>query len=127
MSGDAELDAIIRKVKRIPTLVKEAAPDCAKAFGRAVNGELAQGHGPNGQAWPANKDGSAPLPNAAGAVETTASGTTLICRIKKPYTFHDKGNGHVPRRQILPTGMFPSGSLAIRTVLTQHFNRKVRA
>lgn len=129
MSGSAELAAIIAKIKRIPNLVKETAPECAKSFHAAVTASLADGQGPNGEAWQRTKAGGAPLPNAASnAVVTKAVGTTIITAAQFPYAFHDKGarGGALPVRKIAPTRLTDRLVESIRKPLVKAFNSKVK-
>lgn len=129
MSGEADLRAIIAKVRRIPHLIEETAGECAQSLDAQINAELAAGHGPNGEAWPNTKEGKAPLPNAPGnATVTRAVGTTLITAAQFPYQFHDRGarGGTLPIRKIVPSKLTQALANAIKRPLVKAFNAKVK-
>lgn len=129
MSGDADLRAIIAKVRRIPHLLEETAGECAQSLDAQINAELAGGHGPNGEPWPTTKDGKAPLPNAAGnATLTKAVGTTLITNAQHPYQFHNRGarGGALPVRKVVPNKLTQVLANAIKRPLIKAFNSKVK-
>lgn len=126
MSGDAELTRMIRKIKKIPELAREAAPAAAQSFHAAVASELAAGVSPGGGPWANRKDGGRALANAASnAVATKAVGTTIITVVQGHYFFHNAGRG-VPQRRVVPDRLTPKLAAAIRRPLVDAFDKRVR-
>jgi streptogramin lyase len=125
MNGDAELDAMIARINRIPDLGKIAAPDVARAIEQDLQRTVAAGTTPDGQAWAAKKKGSGqPLANATKALHVAAIGTLIYVRLTGAEALHHLGRvtGKV-KRQIIPTGAIPPAmGNAIRTVLARKFS-----
>lgn len=120
---------MIKRIKKIPHLVKETAPACAESLSKAITAALAAGHGPSGEAWSQTETGARALPAAASeATITKAVGTTLITASQFPYGFHDRGarGGALPVRKVVPTSLTANLAAAIKRPLLEAFNRKVR-
>jgi hypothetical protein len=127
MSGAAELDKMIRKIKGIPEIAKRAAPKCAERFDAAVRAELAAGNAPDGSKWAPTRDGTAPLKNAAGAATVTrAVGTTIVTSVQGHYFHHNRPSRGMPRRAVIPTALTTKLAEAIRRPLVEEFERSVR-
>ena len=127
MSGFAELDQMIRKVRNIPGIVERAAPLAGQRADQALKQNLQAGIDPNGNAWKSTKEGKRPLKNAASSVELKVVRSILLWTIKGHHYHHNKGTSRLPKRQILPVGDIPkSMSHAIKTALVEAFKREVR-
>lgn len=126
-TGEAQLDAMIAKIRKIPDLVKRAAPACASAFGAAFKADLSAGHAPGGETWAAKKDGGRPLVNAAEHVDVRAVGTVIVSRLTgaRHWFVHNQGAGKtLPKRQIIPSGETPAElNAAIERELRNEWNR----
>ncbi len=106
------LDALIAKLRRSRDFVRQAAPAAAAAMQDALRATAAAGTTPDGAAWePRKKDGARALAKAASAITVRAVGTVLLAKLPFPYSMHDAGHGHAPKRQILPSGSPPAAVL----------------
>jgi hypothetical protein len=125
--GLAELDAQIARLRELPSLAREAAPDAAHAVERVIERQIQAATDPAGKAWEPTQDGRTPLRTADKALAVVAIGPTVFARLKGHIARHHLGRarGGV-QRQILPTQGLPSAmSTAIRGVLVEHFERKM--
>lgn len=127
MSGHAELEAMIRKIRLIPELSRKTAPAAAESFDRELRAELAAGRSPDGEAWAPKKDGGRALANAgSNAITTAAIGTRILTKTRAHYWAHNRGTSKVPQRKIIPTELTPKLADAIRRPLVEAFDRTVR-
>lgn len=118
--GEAELDAWVAKLRRLPHMVEAAAPDLAVALKAELDKNISAGRAPDGSTWKPKKDGGRPLVNAASAVTTRADGTVVQAVLTGPEVFHHYGTKKDPQRQILPRGAMPES-------LGQAFRAKLAA
>lgn len=124
--GLEELDDMIRRIREIPKLANDAAPECADAARDALTANLSAGTDPYGQAWKPTADGHRPLVGAAAAVKSAAVGTTIYFRLVGHEVFHNAGTSRVPQRRILPDGEIPPAmAQAIKGVLERRFAERV--
>jgi hypothetical protein len=129
MSGLDDLQDMIDRVSRLPSLAREVAPEVAEAVEGVLERQIKAGTDPYGKAWPAKKKGDGkPLENAGRALFVGAVGTRVICTVKGPEGRHSKGiaKGGV-RRQILPDqGIPPAMARAVKPVLVDKFGEIMR-
>lgn len=124
--GLALLDELRDTFRRLETLPADAAKLAAPLVERALKATASAGTTPDGQAWPAKKDGGAPLVHAADAIKTEAVGTVVRTTLTGPTVFHHFGAGS-PRRQVIPDpGSIPAGvERALKTAADLAFDRAV--
>ena len=103
MSGEGEIDKMIASVKRMPAILKKAAPACADVLREEITRSISAGQSPEGEAWKPRADGSRALQNAAKALTVEAHGTVVQAVLTGPEAIHHRGTKKDPRRQILPT------------------------
>lgn len=123
--GMAKLDAQIRKLRELGTLVKDSAPEVAKAVDGELRAQIARGVGPDGAPLEPTKDGRQPLKNAGKALRVRAIGTVVLSTLSGPAALHNSGRarGGV-RRQILPSGKIPEPvTKAITKIVTDRFRK----
>lgn len=88
-SGITGLDELAALERRLAGLkVEKIAKAGATAIGAVARRQYRAGTGPDGTPWPANKDGTKPLANAATEVTFTAEGPTIVGRAPLFYRFH---------------------------------------
>ena len=104
MDGDGALSALIARFRSLGRLPADAAKLAAPLVEEAVKATAAAGTTPDGKAWAPRKDGGRPLVHAADALSAKAVGSTIVVTLTGPEVFHNAGNGHVEKRQILPDG-----------------------
>jgi hypothetical protein len=122
--GEAELDAWVAKLRRLPEMVKAAAPELAVALKSELDKNIAAGRAPDGSTWKPKKDGGRPLVNAAAAVTTRADGSVVQAVLTGPEVFHHYGTKKDPERQILPRGVMPDSlGLAFRAKMVEQFEK----
>jgi hypothetical protein len=104
-SGLAALDAMIERMKALgaSNVGARVAAKAAPLIDAAIKKTVRAGQTPSGQAWQPKKDGGKPLVNAASHIETSAHGNIVASTLTGPDVFHNKGIGHSPHRQILPS------------------------
>lgn len=125
MSGHAELEAYVARLRRLPTMLERAASKCAEAVDQAINASLAAGHGPSGQVWAPRKDGKAPLQTAPGRATTTrAAGTTIVTALGPiGFVMAQRGFRGTAPRPVLPNKLTPNLIAALKTPLRDEFNK----
>jgi hypothetical protein len=124
MSGDAELDAMIARIRKLPQLGRMAAPEVARAVEAEAERTIAAGTTPDGTPWAPKKSGEGqPLANAAKALGVVALGSTIFMKLNGPEARHHLGRVKGgTARQIIPTKDIPPPmAAAIREVLTRKF------
>lgn len=123
-----ELDAMIARLRELPKLATEAAPDVAASVEREIEAQISAGVDPNGRAWAPKKDGTGkPLRTAGKALAVVPLGSTIYARLRGHVARHHLGRARGGTvRQILPVdGIPPRIISAIRTVLAEHFTNKM--
>jgi len=124
--GNAQLDAMIAKIRKAGRMVKDAAPTVAASVQAAMRAKLDAGQAPNGTPWAATKAGNSPLRGASAALTVVAVGSSILMRINGRYVFHHRGTAKVPKRQILPEGEVPPAmSKAINSGLAKWWKENV--
>lgn len=122
-NGDASLNAMLERLRKLPELGTEAAPSVADAVRDQLEKTIDAGTTAEGKSWERTKDGKQPLRNAAKALAVVAVDSTIFARLTGHIARHHLGRarGGVVR-QILPTEGIPSGmAKAIKTVLVEEF------
>lgn len=124
-AGFAALDAMIDRVRRVPELVREAAPEVAAEVERELVANIAAGRAPDGTAWEPTKEGGRPLANAAKALSVRAVGSVVLMTVSGPEAKHHLGlaRGKVKRRIILTRGIPSPMASAMRKVFARRFAR----
>lgn len=103
MSGNEQLNDMIAQVQALGGLPEDVAREAAPLVQEAARLTARAGQTPDGKAWPAKKDGGAPLVNAANAIKATADGKVITIRLSGPEVFHNSGVGKTtPKRKIIP-------------------------
>jgi hypothetical protein len=124
--GFAQLDEMIRRIRSIPQLVTEAAPEVADTFRAQLHQQVASGRAPDGSAWKPTKGGKQPLVNAAKAIAVRAVGTVILATLSGHEVFHHYGTKVQPKRQILPFGSLPADlASAIKAGLVRRFRQRM--
>ena len=129
MTGAAELDAMIARLRALGSLTELAAPDVAEAIHAELQRTITAGTSPEGVPWQPTRDGRTPMRNALAAVRCAAVGTTIYVRLVGPEARHHKGRarGRIVRPVLPTTSKIPAAMAeAIRTALTWHFDDVVR-
>jgi hypothetical protein len=119
----AALDAHIARIRKLPGLAKEAAPDVAQAVRDELERQIAAGVDPDGKPWKAREDGEQPLRTAANSLAVVAVGPRIFARLTGHVARHHRGRakGGI-ERPILPTGPVPPAmGRAIARVLAKRF------
>lgn len=81
-----ELRALENRLEKLgPAKIATAA---ARAIGAVAKRQYKAGRGPDGTPWPAKKDGSKPLANAATEVQFVAQGNSIVGSAPWHYRFH---------------------------------------
>jgi hypothetical protein len=106
--GFATLDDWIKRLETLPDGVKAIAQELAPEVKAVIDEQIAQGVGPDGQAWKPKKDGGRALVNAAKAVTAKAIDNVILITLSGKEVFHQWGTRRVPQRAILPTGGLPA-------------------
>jgi hypothetical protein len=128
MAGAEQMDDMIARIRAIPNLAKNAAPDAAAEVLRTIRETIGAGTDCDGKPWaPRKEDGSRPLKNAARAVKVAPLGTRIFARVYGAEAKHHLGTakGGVIRG-IIPTHLTPTLTHRIRAVLVRHFDETVR-
>jgi hypothetical protein len=124
--GNAELEAMITRIREIPNLARRAAPEAAKAVKRELDATIAEGTSPTGEKWaPRKSDGGKPLAHASEALTVAPIGTRVFCKLSGVEARHDSGRvkGGTIRKIIPGSGIPPKIADAIGEVLDREFNR----
>jgi hypothetical protein len=114
----AALDAVIEAARNLQHAPEALAKAIAPELRKEIEGNIAAGRDPEGNAWPKTKAGEKPLKNAAKALAVRTSGATVIAEITGPEALHHLGlaRGHVQRR-ILPRQVTPGVARAAEVAL----------
>lgn len=123
-NGDAELEAMIRKIRAIPGLARRAAPDVAEAVKAELEKTITAGTAPDGKPWQALKyGGGRPLTGAGKALFVAAVGNRVVCHVRGHIARHTLGRarGGIVRRVLPLKGVPPAIARAIKRELAAHF------
>lgn len=99
------LDAAIAAMHSLESFDAEVARVAAPMLEAHVRSEVSAGRDPTGKAWPAKKDGTRPLVNAAKAVHAEASGNLVTLVVDGVEYFHQtakEDGASPPRRRMIP-------------------------
>lgn len=102
-------DEWIDRVRSLPELAREAAPEVSADMEAEFKRQIGAATDPNGKAWEERREGGKALANAAAALTVVPVGTRVIARIKGYIARHNNGTakgGLV--RQILPGKGLPA-------------------
>lgn len=130
MNGDAELDEIIARIRKVPQLGRIAAPEVADAVDAQLRSTIGAGESSDGKPWaPRKADGGRALVHASDAVKVGAIGSVVWMRVTGIEAAHHRGavKGKVAR-PIIPTAAtgIPAGMIApVTNALTEVFKREV--
>lgn len=126
--GDTQLEAMIARIRSLPDLVREAAPDAADAVREDLERTIAAGTEPNGSAWKLREDGKKPLATAASSMFVAPIGNTVFVRLTGHVARHHLGRarGGIYRPVIPSSGIPVRMADAIKDVLTTHFRDHMR-
>jgi hypothetical protein len=127
--GNAELEAMIAKIRSIPGLARRAAPDVADAVRAELVRTIEAGTTPAGVPWqPRQDDGGKPLAEAVKALRVAPIGTRIFCLVRGHIARHHLGRARGGiYRNVLPIKGIPAPMVkAIRGVLVEHFNGTVQ-
>lgn len=104
-----ELDEIIARLRRLPKIVEEVAPELAKELKSAIASNVAAQRGPDGKKWAPGKDGQDLLQNAMASVDVIAVGNVIVATVRGPTARHHLGiaKGRV-KREVIPTKKIPA-------------------
>lgn len=104
MNGDAGLDAMIAKLRKIEGLPGDAAREIAPLLLEAVKKTANAGTTPDGRPWaPRKKDGARALVNAADHLSFRVLGKAIAQLVLTgPDVIHNRGTTTIPQRRILP-------------------------
>lgn len=103
MSGGAE--AMLRMAaaaRALAQLGARAAEEAAPKVEAVARASAAAGQAPDGAAWAPKKDGGRALANAPAAVTVRAVGDVLQVAVEGHHVFHQRGDGRLPERKIIP-------------------------
>jgi hypothetical protein len=123
-NGLAALDAHIERLRKLPDLVRSAAPEVAEAVEAELQKSIAAGTSADGKVWTPRKDGGQPLKTAGKSLAVVAVGTTVFGRLRGHVARHHRGiaKGGIQRRIFPSTGKLPPAmSKAIRDVFVRRF------
>lgn len=126
--GAAVLDSWIARLRELPKFADRAAGEVAPVLEQELLANVANGVGPDGQAWPLTQDGRVALQGARRGLTVRAVGSVVVARLEGIYARHHRGavRGGV-RRPILPSGKTPATIVrAVREVVTREFQRTMR-
>lgn len=125
-SGFAELDEMIRRIREMPELAREAAPEVAETLRAHLEQNIAAGRGPDGSAWQKTKDGRRALAGAAKALAVRVVGSMVLVVLSGHEVFHHYGTKRVPKREIIPSGSLPADlGAAIKAGLVRRFRQRM--
>jgi hypothetical protein len=100
------IEAAIAHFQALEDVDSQIAKVAAKKLETAAKKQVADGTDPTGKTWPAKKDGTKPLVNAADAISTEASGNIVTVVVTGVEFYHQvaKEDGRSPpRRKLIPS------------------------
>jgi hypothetical protein len=128
------MDRMLNKLRSIPGLAKESAPDIAKALKVEISKNISAQQDPYGHKWREGEDGGPVLKGALKAVDVRAVGSVIIIDLTGPEVMHHLGSakGYKGgsskqggfRRPIIPFTKLPGPMRQVTgKVLEQHWNK----
>jgi len=111
-----------------PKVGELVATKAAPKVDAAIKATARSGTTPEGTTWKPKKDGGRPLVNAAAAISTKGLGNLVVTTLTAPTSFHHKGLGGKPTRQVIPdSGTVPDGvKKAVLSAATEVFSELTR-
>lgn len=124
--GFESLDAFAARLRSLPELAREAAPEVGEAVRDEIGRQIAAGTDPDGKAWEPRADGGQPLETAGKALAIATVGPRIIVRLRGHVARHHLGRsrGGV-ERPILPSKITPTLGRAITKVLARKFAERM--
>lgn len=122
-SAFAALDAHIARLRQLPHMAEDAAPEVASELREETARQIAAGLDPEGRPLQATQDGRRPL--ATAKVMVGAVGRTIYLRLTGHLARHHLGRakGGVVRRLIPVDRLPPKYADVIRSTLERRFGR----
>jgi hypothetical protein len=123
--GFAELDAMIARIRKLPELVRSAAPEIADAVHAELDKTIARGADAYGTPWKPREDGGRPLVTAGKALVVVPVGKSIVMRLFGHIARHHNGRakGGIYRRVIPTSGTLPdSFNRVIKRELVARFD-----
>lgn len=96
------LATFISRIKALENFAFDVAKEAAPLVQEAMRAQIRSGVAPDGTPWPAKKDGAKALKSAADHLTATPAGDRVLVKLSGVEVFHDKGNGRLPKREMLP-------------------------
>ena len=116
---------MVRRIRAVPKLAQEAAPEVAEIVRAHLEQGIAAGRAPDGSSWQLTKHGRKALAGAAKALAVRAVGSMVLVVLSGHEVFHHYGTKRVPKREILPSGSLPDDlSSAIKQGLVRRFRER---
>lgn len=128
MAGQEQLDEMIARIRKIPAIAKDSAPEAAGEMLRTIRETIAAGTDCDGKPWaPRQDDGGRPLKNAAAAVKVAPIGARIFARVYGPEAKHHLGRARGGIiRGIIPTHLTDTLAERIRAVFVRRFDTTVK-
>lgn len=125
----ARLLQLAQDLRALPrAMAEKVAPVGAKKLLEILQGNIAAQRGPDGEPWPAGKDGQAVLTGAGKALDVHAEGTVILARVSGPEALHHMGRarGHIVR-QMIPTKKAPQAMVdAVKDAMRESMTELLR-
>jgi hypothetical protein len=120
--GLEALEAYAERLRALPELAREAAPEVADVVRDELERQIKAGTDPEGKAWAKREDGGQPLETASKSLAVTSVDSRIFARLRGHVARHHLGRarGGV-ERQILPTKIPGPMGRAIARVLGRRF------
>lgn len=97
-----ELDRAIATLQALASAPARIAAAAAPQIAAVARGQWERGQGPDGAAWPPNRDGSVPLLPLTGQIEFYAEGTTIVATGPDELVYHERRRPVFPQGDTLP-------------------------
>jgi hypothetical protein len=119
IKGDFDqLDQLATYFRNLGSLAKTQGVDAAaKAVGDVAKGQYAAGKGPDGQAWPRNKDGSIPLQGPTSEIRFRGEGGAIKATAPDVLQYHQENRPVFPPNGQLSEPWIKAADRALQEVL----------
>lgn len=119
IKGDfAALNAAIRFLDKLPDTIRgDATKAAAQSIEGVARGQYAAGQGPDGQAWPRNKDGSISLQGPTKEITFSGSNGTIKITAPDVLQYHQEKRPTLPQGNTLPAPWATAATKAIEKTL----------
>lgn len=100
------VDSFLASLAKLPELPKRIAEAAAPELEKAARANAAAGRDPDGNPWPAKKDGTRPLEHAGEHISGSSAGATATLTLEGADVYHQnaKPGGRLPKRRVIPDG-----------------------